>query len=57
MTWGRDGSRKLVKGYSAMDVERKVKEHIQRGWRQISEIQTTNFNGGAYAALMKQTKK
>lgn len=57
MAWGRDGGKKILRGYTAFDLQNKIDDYTSRGWKQISKIQTENKNGGAYAVLMELNKK
>ncbi|AMX00433.1 hypothetical protein [Rummeliibacillus stabekisii] len=57
MAWGRDAGRKILRGYTAMDVQKRIDDYESRGWKQISKIQTENKNGGAYAVLMELNKR
>ncbi|WP_299514898.1 hypothetical protein [uncultured Rummeliibacillus sp.] len=57
MAWGRENNRKIIRASTPYDVERKIKAHQKRGWRQISEIQTECKNSGLYAVLMQFENK
>lgn len=57
MAWGRYNNKQLVRGFTAKDVERKMQGYINRGWKQVSKIQTECKNSGAYAVLMEFENK
>ncbi|MGX9134026.1 hypothetical protein ACWV26_06550 [Rummeliibacillus sp. JY-2-4R] len=57
MAWGRYNNKQILRGVTKHDVEKKILSHQERGWMQISEIQTENKNGGAYAVLMEFPNK
>ncbi|MGE7623578.1 hypothetical protein ACQKMD_11085 [Viridibacillus sp. NPDC096237] len=51
--WHSKRCRKIVKGYTEFDLKKKIKDHETRGWKQLGEIKSENYNSGAYAALME----
>ncbi|RIJ63624.1 hypothetical protein [Rummeliibacillus sp. POC4] len=57
MAWGRFNGKKLVRGFSKKDVEKKMQGYLERGWKPASKIQTECKNGGAYAILMEFPNK
>lgn len=57
MAWGRDGGKKILRGYTAFDVQNKIEDYTSRGWKQISDIQTECRGSGAYAVLMQLENK
>ncbi|MGG0663424.1 hypothetical protein ABE042_04870 [Viridibacillus arvi] len=51
--WNRKMDKKVIKGYTELDLKKKIKAYKDRGWTQIGEIKTENYNSGAYIALMQ----
>lgn len=46
-----------MRGYTAIDLQKRIDDYEARDWKQISKIQTENKNGGAYAVLMELNKR
>ncbi|MGR6899569.1 hypothetical protein [Rummeliibacillus sp. BSL5] len=57
MAWGRDVGRKILRGYTAMDLQKRNDDYETRGWKQISKIQTECRDSSAYAVLMQLENK
>ncbi|MGE7838024.1 hypothetical protein [Viridibacillus arvi] len=51
--WGTKRNKQIVRAGSEFQLKKKIKNHEERGWKQLGEIKTENYNGGAYAALME----